>query len=283
MRLRGAVSPGGATALRAWCEQGLATWPAHDRRTIDTSLGTTHLTSTSGNGGRTVLWLPGTNFNAATTAPLASAVAGRVHFVVADLPGQPGLSSLEPLGRDRMARYGRWVAEVLDALDAPTVTVAGHSLGAAIALAAAPSERIDGLVLVAPAGLTEVSMTRAVLIASVPWLLRPTDDRSAAVIRLMQHDSSPVDPSVARWLTLAARSLRQVGAPGPLPHDDVARWRDERVRIMVGEADRFFPPATVRPVASERLGAEVAVIDHAGHLLPDERPQVVADVLASPW
>ena len=129
-------SPAGHEAIRSWCASRLdgRAFP-HERRTVPTVLGETSLV-TAGDGPATVLYLPGTNFNAASSLLLVDALAGRVRVVVADLPGQPGLSA----GRrppDRLA-YGAWVDELVASLAADRLVLAGHSLGAAAALTADP-------------------------------------------------------------------------------------------------------------------------------------------------
>ena len=247
-------------------------------RTVQTSLGPTHLAAT-GAGSATVLWLPGTNFSAATSEVPARALGGRYRVWVADLPGQPGLSAATELGRDRIARYGPWVDEVVAEIgaDGPLLLV-GHSLGAAVALAATPSGRVAGAVLVGPSGLSRVRVTPSLLRVSVLWVARPTTDRAAALIRYMQHDASPLDPELVVWLDLVARHTRQGGAPGPLPADVVGRWRG-RALVLTGVADRFFPANRLRAPALDRLDTTVEEIDGAGHLLPDEQPMAMADAI----
>ncbi len=83
----------GHELVRNWCERRLDEWTvAHERHEVDTGAGRTHLV-VAGSGEVIVLLLPGTNFNAATSLSLASALAARVRVVLADLPGQPGLST----------------------------------------------------------------------------------------------------------------------------------------------------------------------------------------------
>ena len=270
----------GEARVRDWCEARVERGPWSQRRTVPTDLGSTHVASV-GEGDRSVLWFPGTNFNAATCGALAEHLCGSFRFHVADLPGQPGLSDARHPGKDRVARYGAWADQVTAALRASgegPVVIAGHSLGAAVALAATPSADLAGTVLVSPAGLRSVTITPKLLAVSVPWFLRPTERRSAALLRYMHGESFPLDGDLIEWLTIAARHSRQVGAPGPLPRSVVERWRDRAV-VLTGTGDRFFSPARLRPTAEQSLGTPVEAVDGAGHLLPDERPDRVASAL----
>ena len=50
-------------------------------------------------------------------------------------------------------------------------------------------------------------------------------------------------------------------------------------RVLVGERDVFFPPALLAGPA-RRLGATLEVIPDAGHLLVDQRPDLVAAAIS---
>ena len=162
---------GGEVAIRNWCRRRLDRWTApHERLEIDTDLGRTHLVVAGTGDEGTVLYLPGTNFNAATSLLLAGELAARARVVIADLPGQPGLSSgARPTG-PRIAAYGSWAGEVVDevrrSFGAGPLLLVGHSLGAAVALAA-PTAGVAALVLIDPAGLVRVRVSPAVLLSTL--------------------------------------------------------------------------------------------------------------------
>jgi pimeloyl-ACP methyl ester carboxylesterase len=261
--------------IRAWCESRLTGWDtAHRRAVVDTASGETHLLL-AGRGDTTVLYLPGTNHNAATSLPLLAALAVGHRVVAADVPGQPGLSSATRPAGDRMAAYGAWAGELVDHLRADRLVLVGHSLGAAIALAAPPAG-VAGLVLVDPAGLVRLRVGAPVLAATLPWLLRPTPARSA---RLLQHlhgaTRRPTDDAVA-WMTLVARGTRTAGAPGPLPTATVRRCRATPRRVLSGEQDCFLPAPRLQAAVRTELDSEVRTLPGAGHLAPEEQPEEIA-------
>ncbi|GGU70358.1 hypothetical protein GCM10010211_40020 [Streptomyces albospinus] len=67
-------SPRGRDLLRAWCHDRLTAWPVpHERTTLTANGARTHLVL-AGSGPTTVVYVPGTNFNAATSLPLATAL-----------------------------------------------------------------------------------------------------------------------------------------------------------------------------------------------------------------
>lgn len=273
-------SPADESTVRAWCTDRLVRWDVpHETTVLDTSLGTTHLTS-AGTGDDVRLYLPGTNFNAATSTGVLAALASSARVVCADLPGQPGLSAAgRP--RDEVPAYSAWVQEVVAHVRTTTAThrllLVGHSRGAAAALGADPAS-VDGLLLLSPAGLAGVRMTPAVVGRSLAWLLRPTPARTRRLVALMAGaaDDRGLE-DVTEWLTLTARCTRTTGAPGPLPGHLVERWRERPVAVLSGERDVFFPPARLAGPTLRHLGQEVEPVPGAGHLLVDQRPDLVAD------
>ncbi|MGY1696125.1 alpha/beta fold hydrolase [Geodermatophilus sp. SYSU D00814] len=261
-------------AVRAWCEGRLAEWPtAHERSELDTRLGATHLV-VAGQGETTVLYLPGTNVSAATSLPVLSALAAGRRVVAADVPGQPGLSAgVRPSG-DRLAGYGAWVGELVAHLHAGRLVLVGHSLGAAIALAAEP-DGVAGLVLVDPAGVVRLRVGASVLAATVPWLLRPTTARSARLVRQLHGSGRHRADDEVEWMTLVARSTRTSAAPGPLPASVLRRWRRTPRAVLSGERDCFLPVPRLRDAVRRHLDVELQVLPGTGHMAPDEQPEAI--------
>jgi pimeloyl-ACP methyl ester carboxylesterase len=266
--------------IRVWCERRLAEQFPHSlRRTVPTSLGPTHLT-TWGTGADHVLVLPGTNFNAATSLGWATALSTRWTVTVADLPGQPGLSSPRRPSGDLVRVHRTWLDEVVAAIGGRPVVV-GESLGATVALCADPAS-VAGLVLVAPGGITSAALSAGLMRVTLPWMLRPTDPRSARLLGFMSGPAAPpVEPSLVEWMTLVARSARSSLAPRPLAGAVLAGWRDVPCAVLVGSADCFFPSAAVAERVGRHVGASVRVVEGAGHLLAHEHPALLAEAVLS--
>ncbi|PJE94472.1 alpha/beta hydrolase [Streptomyces carminius] len=269
--------------VREWCADRLGRWPVPHRTLVHpTGAGDAHVLVAGEAGeaaGRAdrpaVLLVPGTNFSAAACLPLIEALAARGPVYVPDLPGQPGLSAPGRPRRDRTAWYGRWLAEVLDGVVARPAVMVGHSLGGAAVLAC-DSPHMVGRVALSPAGLVRLRVTGRVLGATLPWLLRPDEARSAALLRVMSGPGAEPSAESAEWMTLVARNCRSTLAPPPLPRPVVARCRRVPAAVAVGEHDVFLPPRRLVPAAGRLLGVRARVLPGAGHLLPEERPEELA-------
>nr|WP_238355120.1 alpha/beta hydrolase [Kribbella sandramycini] len=225
------------------------------------------------------MFIPGTNFNAAVSAPIAVALrqAG-CQVVIPDVPGQPGLSSdVRVAGARRAAWYGAWLDELVEQVyDDRPVTVVGHSLGAAIALSAS-SPRISRRVLVSPGGLIRLSLTPAVLLHSTAWFLRPTPARSARLLTTMLAPGHQPPEQLADWMTLVARHTRTSGDPGRL---HTTHSTPATTIAVSGSHDVFLPPERLRPAVRDRLHLDLRLVDDAGHLVVHENPAAIAALVA---
>ena len=169
----------GHEQIRSWCTDRLERWAVpHERRT---SLRRRWGRPAGHGGGRTGhRALPaGDQLQRREQPDVAGTLAARLRVVVADLPGPArAVGRRRPQGPARLRRVGR---EVVRPSAADRLVLAGHSLGAAAALTADPAG-VQGLLLLDPAGLIRLRVRPGTLAATLPWLLRPTPDRSARLL-----------------------------------------------------------------------------------------------------
>jgi pimeloyl-ACP methyl ester carboxylesterase len=270
----------GQREVQSWCHDRLDAWDvAHETRLIETEDGPIHVVE-AGAGPTTVIYLPGTNFNAATSLILLEELATRCTVRCVDLPGQPGLSAAQRPSEDPLVTRA-WLSPLLAALrpaGSSRLILAGHSRGAAVALSAFPKE-VDSLALISPAGLIKANASWPVLRTALPWMLRPRLSRSAALLRLMSAPGRALHPESVEWLTLVALHCRTTGAPKSLPPEFLRPWRGRSVAVTVGAHDCFFPPRKLAVAAQDRLDARLIVMDGVGHLTVEEEPAAIADLI----
>ncbi|MER8069140.1 alpha/beta hydrolase [Streptomyces sp. NPDC094034] len=268
----------GRQSIQGWCTDQLDRWTvSHERMKVTVKEVPTHVVA-AGSGPTTVVFVPGTNFNAASSLPLATALVTAGHRVLlVDVPGQPGLSAAERgPSRGRLSWYGAWLGETLKELSAGPVTVMGHSFGAAVAVSCA-SPCIERQVLVCPGGLARLRVSASVMAASAAWYVRPTPKRSARLLRAMHAPGHQPRAELVEWMTLIARHVRSSGSPG------IADLSPTTVRrcAVGGEHDTFLPPRRLGPAVRKRLGIDLDVAAGNGHLLVDEDPEYVAALIGN--
>ncbi|MFI9030081.1 alpha/beta fold hydrolase [Streptomyces sp. NPDC053560] len=277
---RGAV---GRDRVRAWCAARLDAWEAsHHRWEVSTDAGSTSVVSAGRprDGKPLMVLVPGTNMNAAVALDMIAALAKVGAVAALDVPGQPGLSAEYRPRRARLPWYGHWLSQALQQVTSGPAIVIGHSLGAAIALAA-QSPHIVGRLLLSPGGLMPLAVPVPLLRATVPWMVRPNLPRTTRLLGQMRSPGRPVPAHLAEWMALVGETCRSTLAPRPLPGTVLARSRSVPCTVVVGAHDIFLPHTRLVPAAQRLLGTEPHVLDDVGHLLLDDAPQSVIDLVGS--
>jgi non-heme chloroperoxidase len=191
-------------------------------------------------------------------------------------------------------RLGADLKTVLEAVDAGDAVLAGHSMGGMTiqSLAAHHLDVVDergrALVLVSTAasgiGRGRGDAVGQRVIAS-PWLerafrspvghafVRGSVGRAARRNHLvLTRDLFVATPPEARsgWLSaMQTMDLREGIARIGIP-----------TTVVVGSRDTLTPPSRAAELVDTIPGARLVTIDHAGHMLPLEHPDEVADAIA---
>ncbi len=193
-----------------------------------------------------------------------------------DLPGH-GRSGGK--GRDAIADYAADVVAFLDEIGIQQAVVAGHSMGGAVALTMALNspERVTGLVLIGTGARLRVA----------PAILEriPIDFEAAVDIITRTAWATDVSPEL---VDLGRERLREAGSDvllGDLTacdrFDVMERLGEIDVPTLViaGSADRLAPVKYARYLAEHISGAQIAIVEGAGHMVMLEQPAEVADAV----
>jgi pimeloyl-ACP methyl ester carboxylesterase len=240
-----------------------------------------------------VLLLHGQPGNAHDWDAVRTAIGGRVPVLATDRPGWDGNSAPTDLvGNARAA------VAVLDAQGIERATVVGHSLGGAIAawLAIEYPHRVGALLLAAPSASFE-SLNRLDEILATPFLgaavattafagigltlkipaarkrvsarFRLPEDYLRAYSRILLsplawHAFTVEQRMLVRELAELEARLPAISAP---------------TTIVAGTADRIVSPASARRLAGQIPGAKLVELKESSHLLLQERPSELADLI----
>jgi pyruvate dehydrogenase E2 component (dihydrolipoamide acetyltransferase) len=240
----------------------------------------------AGEDGDVVLFVHGFGGDRNSWLFLQEPLAARFRAYALDLPGHG--ASTKDVGEGTLDVLADAVTGVLDALGAARAHLVGHSLGGAVALAAAARDpaRIASLTLIAPAGFgpeinvgylrgfadaqsrRELKPVVAQLFADESLVTRQLVDDLLAYKRLdgvdealhtllgVLLDGDAQGVNSAALLTAAGGT----GAGGAVP-----------VAVVWGRDDRVIPAAQAEAVT----GADRHLIDRAGHMPHMERPAEV--------
>jgi len=212
-----------------------------------------------------------------TWTPLHEALSARFDVLAPDHPGMGRSDEFPAFGAidDLVFHYD----DLLNELGVTSATVVGASFGGWLAaeLAVFSPERVDALVLMAPAGLRipEHPVTDI-------FLMHPEQQVAA-----LFHDTS-LAPALDGDIDAFVQAYRDMGAIAryawkPFMANPKLERRLHRVRartlVVAAGEDRVIPRAHCERYAERIAGARLAVADGVGHALHAERPDVVADVV----
>jgi pimeloyl-ACP methyl ester carboxylesterase len=214
-----------------------------------------------------------------------------------------GRSGAAPMNTYRIDQLADDLAQLLTALAVTgPLTLVGHSMGGMTALAylgrpvAERPVEPHGLILVATAAGKLAARGLARLLAT---------PAPAALVGLIEHTPScalhalvgPVCATLDRWrghghsatlaaVTLAALTTTPVATavgflPGLRAYDHYATLASIRARTVVisGGADPLTPPSHAADLIGGIRGAEHVHVPDAGHMLPQQVPQVINDAI----
>ncbi len=202
-----------------------------------------------------------------------------------DLPGH-GRSDGPPV--ESVEAAADWVIDLVGAAGVEQVAVAGHSLGALIALSAASRhpDRVRALALLGAALELRVH----------PQLLAAAEAGDALAFDLMvdwlhtRRTHLGASPVPGRWMSGSTRRLLEQAGPGVLGIDlratDSYRGGAEAAAlvacpavVILGEGDRMVPVATGTELAEALPDAQLVVLPDCGHMMTAEQPDAVLAIL----
>ncbi|HSK40575.1 MAG TPA: alpha/beta hydrolase [Arenibaculum sp.] len=202
-----------------------------------------------------------------------------------DLPGH-GRSGGAPLGN--VEALGEWIVALLDAAGVERAALAGHSLGALVALACAHAapERVRALALL---GAAERMPVHPGLLAAAH---DDVDDAIAMVVGwgFGRHAHLGGNPMPGLWMIGNALRLMERAGPGVLAADlgacdafsaggEMAAALRCPTTVMIGTADRMTPAKAGRHLASLVSDARIVELSGSGHMMMVEAPEPTARAL----
>lgn len=211
------------------------------------------------------------------------------HRVIAlDLPGF-GYSERDPSAPLGLDDHARRVARVMETLGVERATVAGHSMGGAIAqrLALMAPERVNGLVLVAPMGANDqprwqegygrIRFART----SAPIWEQSLALTRRVVRRALQQMAGDPDTISTEMVEGYARGLARHGTGACLEQLARCAQREPRAEpanitaptlVVAGDMDPVFSTQYAGRIAGAIPGADFQVVESCGHMVPEEQP-----------
>jgi len=213
-------------------------------------------------------------------------------IVAIDLPGFG--ESARPDARYDLPFFRTVVADVADQSLPERFALAGHSLGGMIAAdyAAAYPERVERLILIAPAGFASVPAIVVRVLGSKLvrrfFSLEPRPDFVLRTLRQSVYDPAHLDPDVIAQAQRYAADPAVRRAFGGIYSGAMQAMRDLRalhrffghyrgpVLAVWGQYDRYIPVKALADVQRVYPQAELRIFDQSGHVVMDDEPAALA-------
>jgi pimeloyl-ACP methyl ester carboxylesterase len=245
---------------------------------------------------RPLVLLHGIGSNAQSFVAMMTVLASSRPLVAWDAPGYGG-SAPFPGEWPSADDYASALAGLLDRLQIGTIDLLGHSMGALVAgrFARVFSKRVARLVLASPAlgyGTKPGEVLAPPAASRLDAMISEGAERFAATRgpRLVHasHDAKLVAGVVKGMSEVklpgyahASRMLSCADLVGDAAHVTMPTL------VLVGAQDQVTPPPNCKRLydaiaaASPSLAHRYEIIPDAGHAVPQERPQAVADLVAA--
>ena len=248
-----------------------------------------------GKGAETIIFIHGLGSYLPAWEKNIAELKGSYRTIALDLPGY-GKSSKQNV-QVGMDAYAKAVLELMDKLKIKQATLAGHSMGGQIAITAAlqAPERVQKLILAAPAGLETFTDQQKQLfkVTVTPESVQKTTPEQTAANYKINFYNMPADAQQMVEERLKIMESEQFADYSKAVAGSVAAMVDEPVHeqlsqlkmptlILFGEHDALIPnryfnpnltPKAVAEAGKERIpNSQLVMIPEAGHFLQYEQP-----------
>ncbi len=270
--------------------------PKYDLPVKTISLSTGKLAYVEKGKGKTILFIHGLGGNIAHWIKSVNELSAGFNCIAVDLPGYGWSDRIaDTKGKGQLQLYADVLKEFLHKKKIKKVYLAGHSMGAQVAvIAGLQNKSVKKLLLVSPAGLETFNEkeSQVLLAATAPAIYEKQDENTIRKNFKLNFFDQPADVEILVQDRLRLKNCPSIasysetvsaGIKGMLSHPvkDSLKFLSMPVLILFGSNDalipnKYFHPAmTTVTLAKESglliPGATVEFIDKAGHMVIFEK------------
>jgi len=272
-------SADGARVVRERYLELLGRWPVDNQHLrVPTRQGETFVVACGPESAPPLILFQGSGGNAAMWMRDVAAWAAHFRVYAVDMIGEPGLSapSRPPLASEA---YALWLDDVMNALSIMRASIIGVSLGGWLALdyATRRPDRVEGLVLLSPAGIGKERVS--FLFKALPLLMLGRWGRRKAMKMAVGPGPAvrePGDGEMARFVSLIFKHFRPRIGKKPVFDDDALKRLTMPVLLIVGGRDAMLDSLETRRRLERALPhASVCFLPETGHFIRDQTARIL--------
>ncbi|MCG8700709.1 MAG: alpha/beta hydrolase [Bacteroidales bacterium] len=264
----------GKAQVQNFYEELLSDWHQPSNEILlETKYGTTFILESGIKEAPAIILLHGSGSNLAMWKADVMELSKTFHVFAVDIIGECGKSS-ENRPTFKNGNYLGWMNEILDKLDLKKVSVIGCSLGGWIALDFAINhpKKIDKLVLIATAGITQVK-TKTIL-----WIIVTSmfGNWGFKQLNKMVYGNLSIDSKAMEFASLIKKHFKPRTEVLPIVTDRLLQKIKAKTLFIGGENDCFYNSHKTSNRLKENLyDVKCVVLRNTGHVLLDQTKTLV--------
>ena len=253
---------------------------------VDTSFGKTHLIETGNFYGKPLFVFHGGNATTAYNLLNCDFLLKDFHIYAIDSIGHPGKSaeiSLSPNNYD----YGKWVAEIIEALGFEKISCFGGSFGAGIiakTMCVVP-QKMEKVVLYVPSGINNAPAIKSMNMMFpmiMYWITHKEKWLRKCILPMAIVEENVTDDIYETAKLSIDYSKVKTGMPSNVNGIDMKKCKAPTL-VMAAELDCLFPAERVIPRAEKILdNCTTYLFKERGHMhfLTEDEKKMIVDFLA---
>lgn len=267
-------TPEGQARYFAAYDATLALWPVPVAPVkVSTRFGITHLNACGPASAPPLVLLPGQAISSTMWYPNIAALSAAHRVYAVDILGDMG-KSVRARPFVAPADFATWLTDVFDELQIARAHVAGLSYGGFIALrlALAAPERVNKVVLMAPAGLLPIR--RRFFLRMFGMLLPPFILSAAAKQSLLLGLYTPAMAPAIRQMLTTTDFQYHMYLP-PVATDAELQSLKPPVLLLLGDKELIYDhTAAIKRAAALIPNLQTTLLPNAGHALSFDQPEM---------
>lgn len=254
-------------------------------RYIQTTFGSTHVIETGSPAGEPLIVFHGGNATTAYNLLACDFLLPNFHIYAIDTIGHPGKSaekSLSSFGYD----YGRWAAEVIEALGFEMISLFGGSFGAGIAaktMCVIP-KKIKKAVLYVPSGIQNAPAIKSadMMFPMILYWITKKDRWLKQCMMPMAVNEDNITDDIYQTAKLSINHSKiKTFMPSNVDEDKMNQCKAP-VLVMAAEKDCLFPgPGVIKRAEQIIPNCQTYLLKDRGHMnfLTEDEKQMIVDFL----
>lgn len=234
--------------------------------------------------GSPILLIHGVGMQSAAWSPQIDALSRSYRVIAVDMPGHGGSAPLP--GGSRLPDFVHWCHEVVQSLDLGPVSIAGHSMGALIAMGfAVEHPRLTSRVALLNGVFRRTPKARSAVIARATDIRAGQIDKETPLRRWFPGDAgnAKARQDVAAWLADVTpehyATAYTAFAHGDTVYADRVHDISCPLLALTGDGDPNSTPQMAKDMASAAQNGQAVVIKGHHHMVNLTAPDLVSDHL----